>query len=82
MAPLQALLGYFPRLTTEASTLSTNQKVEEQAEEMTKQRGQAQTTLAQCAQVTPPNQFTTGNQVWLEAKHLKLVRNATQRALE
>ena len=36
MAPLQALLGYFPRLTTEASTLSTNQRVEERAEEMMK----------------------------------------------
>ena len=36
MAPLQALLGYFPRLTTEASTLSTNQRVEERAEEMIK----------------------------------------------
>ena len=72
MAPLQALLGYFPRLTTEASTLSTNQRVEEQAEEMMKRREQAWTALAQCAQGTPLDQFTPGDQVWLEAKHLKL----------
>ena len=72
MAPLQALLGYFPRLMAEASTLSTNQKVEEQAEEMTRQREQAWTTLAQCAQGMPLDQFTPGDQVWLEVKHLKL----------
>ena len=29
MAPLQALLEYFPRLTAEANALSTDQKVEE-----------------------------------------------------
>ena len=80
MAPLQALLGYFPRLTTEASTLSTNQRVEERAEEMTKQREQARTALAQCAQGTPLDQFTPGDQVWLEAKHLKLPYQAPKLA--
>ena len=39
---------------------------------MMKRREQAQTTLAQCTQVMPPNQFTPSDQVWLEAKHLKL----------
>ena len=80
MAPLQALLGYFPRLTAEAGTLLTNQKVEECAEEMTKQREQAWTTPAQCAQVTPLNQFTSGDQVWLEVKHLKLPYQAPKLA--
>ena len=72
MAPLQDLLGYFPRLTTETSMLSTNQRVEERAEEMMKRREQARTALAQCAQGTPLDQFTPGDQVWLEARHLKL----------
>ena len=80
MALLQALLGYFPRLTAEASALSTNQRVEEQAEEMTKRREQAHTALAQCAQGMPLDQFTPGDQVWLEAKHLRLPYQAPKLA--
>ena len=72
MAPLQALLGYFPRLTAETGTPLTNQRVEERAEEMTKRREQARTALAQCAQRAPLDQFTPSDQVWLEARHLKL----------
>ena len=80
MAPLQALLRYLPRLTAETSALSTNQRVEEQAEEMTKRREQAQTSLAQCAQGTPLDQFTPSDQVWLKVKHLKLPYQAPKLA--
>ena len=72
MAPLQALLGYLPRLTAEERTQSSNQKVEDRAKEVTERWRQARTALALCAQATPPDQFTPGDQVWLEAKHLKL----------
>ena len=80
MAPLQALLGYFPRLTAETSMLLTNQRVEERAEEMMKQREQAWTALAQCTQGMPLNQFTPGDQVWLKAKHLRLPHQAPKLA--
>jgi hypothetical protein len=39
---------------------------------MMKRRYQARMALALCTQTTPLNQFTPGDQVWLEAKHLKL----------
>jgi hypothetical protein len=80
MAPLQALLGYLPRLTTERSTQSSNQRVEDRAQEITERREQARTALALCAQATPPDQFTPGDQVWLEAKHLKLPYQAPKLA--
>ena len=80
MAPLQALLEYLPRLMAEASALSTNQRVEERAEEMTKRREQARTALAQCTQGMPLDQFTPGDQVWLKAKHLKLPYQAPKLA--
>ena len=80
IAPLQALLGYLPRLTIRENTLSSNQRVEERAEEMTKCREQARTALAQCAHTTPCPQFTSGDQVWLDAKHLKLPYQAPKLA--
>ena len=58
----------------------TNQKVEERAEEMTRRREQARTALAQYAQGTPLDQFTPSDQVWLEAKHLKLPYQAPKLA--
>jgi hypothetical protein len=36
IAPLQALLGYLPQLTPEATPLSSNQRVENHGEEMAK----------------------------------------------
>jgi Integrase zinc binding domain/RNase H-like domain found in reverse transcriptase len=46
MAPLQALLGYLPKLTVEGHTLSSNQRVEDRAREITERRRQAKTALA------------------------------------
>ena len=47
---------------------------------MTKRREQARTALAQCAQRTPLDQFTSSDQVWLEARHLKLPYQAPKLA--
>ena len=80
MAPLQALLGYLPRLTAEERTQSPNQRVEDRAKEVTEQRRQARAALALCTQTTPLDQFAPGDQVWLEVKHLKLPYQAPKLA--
>jgi hypothetical protein len=72
IAPLQALLGYLPQLIPEATPLLSNQRVETHGEEMAKQREQAQAALAKTAQGAPIEQFQTGDQVWLKARHLAL----------
>jgi hypothetical protein len=80
IAPLQALPGYLPQLMPEATPLSTNQRVENHGEEMTRRREQAQAALAKTAQGMPTTQFQTGDQVWLEAKHLALPYQAPKLA--
>jgi hypothetical protein len=80
MAPLQALLGYLPQLTPETTPLLSNQRVENRGEEMDKRREQARAALAKTAQGTPIEQFKTGDQVWLKAKHLALPYQAPKLA--
>jgi hypothetical protein len=80
IAPLQALLSYLPQLMPKTTPLSSNQQVENRGEEMVKRREQAQAVLAKTTQGMPIEQFRTGDQVWLKAKHLALPYHAPKLA--
>ena len=70
--PIQALLGYLPRLNPDDTPLSSNQRVEDRGQQMMERRQQAREALNRTAQTTPERQYDVGAQVWLEAKNLAL----------
>ena len=72
IAPIQALLGYFPLLDPLAPPLTTNPKTEDRAEQAATFRQLAQEMLDKAANWTPPDQFKEGAKVWLEGSNLAL----------
>jgi hypothetical protein len=72
IAPSEALLGYMPRLHPVDPPLSLNQHIEDRKQTALKRRAQAIKAINRTAHQTPPPQFQTGQEVWLEAKNLQL----------
>lgn len=80
LAPSQILLEIEPRLVPTAEQATGNQYTEEQVSRMMQYRQSAIDAL-QCAAEAPPNfhaAYREGDQVWLEATHLKLPYQATK----
>ena len=72
VAPSEALLGYLPRMDYLMSPPTLNERVEQRTKIATERQEQAKVALNKLANTTPPDQFTIGDRVWLEAKNLKL----------
>jgi hypothetical protein len=72
ITPSEALLGYMPRLHPMDPPLSLNQHVEDRKQTTLKRHAQAIEAINRTARQTPPPQFQTGQEVWLEAKNLQL----------
>ena len=81
IAPIEALLGYSPRITMELPYPPTTvQLVNNRTKEATEKMKQAKEALNEAAQATPPDSYQIGDQVWLEAKHLALPYQTTKLA--
>src|SRR6266436_6584197 len=74
LSPNQILLGYNPILNTEESPRTTNDLVEMRSEAMDQNRRNAIWALNRSSDQNgpPPSQYSLGQQVWLDATHLKL----------
>ena len=73
IAPIEALLGYFPQITIELPYPPTTvQPINDRTQKATEKRKQAKEALNEAAWVTPPDSYQIGDKVWLEAKHLAL----------
>jgi len=74
MSPNQILLGYNPILNTEESLRTTNDLVEMRSEAMGLNRRNAIWVLNKSSDQSGPlpSQYSLGQQVWLDATHLKL----------
>jgi len=72
--PSEVLLGYRPTLHPNQERETNNQAVERRLEIMTQRRAQAIAAINKTAHKspTPIEKFKIGDQVWLEASHLKL----------
>jgi len=72
--PSEVLLGYRPTLHPDQTTETNNQAVEQCLETMAQRRAQAIATINKVANknAAPTERFKVGDQVWLEASHLKL----------
>jgi len=74
LSPNQVLLGYKPTLVPMDRIITTNETAESQIEMMIKWRQEAIQALNKVAKELPENlaRFWIGDQVWLEATHLRL----------
>jgi hypothetical protein len=74
LLPNQILLGYEPTLQSKEDTLSNNKAVETQVQNMKEKRAQAIDAINHVAQAKQvmTSQYKLGEQVWLEATHLKV----------
>ncbi len=74
LSPNQILLGYNPILNIEESLRTTNDLVEMQSEAMDQNRRNTIWALNKSSDQNgpPPSQYKPGQQVWLDATHLKL----------
>jgi hypothetical protein len=72
IAPSEALLGYTPRLHPTDPPPSLNQHVEDRKQIALERRAQAIEAINRTAHQTPPPQFNVDQEVWLEAKNLRL----------
>jgi hypothetical protein len=74
LSPNQILLGYEMTLQPEKDTPSNNEAVEAQVQSMKEKRAQAIDAINQMAQSghTVTSQYKQGEQVWLEATHLRI----------
>src|SRR5712671_4110139 len=72
--PSEVLLGYRPTLHPGQGTEMNNQVVEQRLELMAQRRAQAIAAINKVANrnAVPVERFKVGDQVWLEASHLKL----------
>jgi hypothetical protein len=71
VAPSQAMLGYLPDLTgTKIQT--TNETISQRQEQAEQWRAKAKEALNQAANQIPAEQYSVGDQVWLENKNLTL----------
>ncbi len=74
LSPNQILLGYNPILNVEESLRTMNDLVEMRSEAMNQNRRNAIWALNRSSNQSspPPSQYKSGQQVWLDATHLKL----------
>ena len=71
--PIEALLGYSPRITMELPYPPTTiQLIDDRTRKATEKRKQAKEALNEAARTAPPDSYQIGDKVWLEAKHLAL----------
>jgi len=82
LSPNQIILGYDLKLNPAITTPSVNETTEERIRLMEERRAQAIAALNQIAEKsgTPSAQYSTGEQVWLEGKNLRLPYQATKLA--
>ena len=82
LSPNQILLGYETELIPTKTTKLTNETTEWRLETMIKKRLAAINTINQIAKTKAPipSQYREGDQVWLEATHLKLCHQKTKLA--
>src|SRR6266436_7734072 len=75
LSPNQILLGYNPILNVEESLRTTNDLVEMRSKAMDQNRRNAIWALNKSSDQNglPPSQYKLGQQVWLDATHLKLL---------
>jgi hypothetical protein len=76
----QILLGYELMLQPEEDTLSNNEAVETRVQNMKEKRAQAIDAINRAAQAKQvvTSQYKLGEQVWLEATHLKIRHQKTK----
>jgi RNase H-like domain found in reverse transcriptase/Reverse transcriptase (RNA-dependent DNA polymerase)/Integrase zinc binding domain/Chromo (CHRromatin Organisation MOdifier) domain len=72
VAPIEALLGYHPRLDHSSPITSPNPRVETRKETAFQKREQAKEALNRVASQAPSAVYEQGDRVWLEATHLAL----------
>jgi hypothetical protein len=74
LSPNQILLGYELTLQPEGDTPLNNEAVETRVQNMKERRAQAIDAINRAAQTkqTMMSQYKLGEQVWLEATHLKI----------
>src|SRR6266403_235282 len=74
LSPNQILLGYNPILNSEESLRTTNDLIEMRSEAMNQNRRDAIWALNKSSNqnAPPPSQYKPGQQIWLDATHLKL----------
>ena len=70
--PIEALLGYRPRLEIHQTSPSSNQTANDRLETIRQKQEQARAAINRLAKQTPPSQFRADDLVWLEAKNLAL----------
>ena len=82
LLPNQILLGYETKLIPTGTRESTNEATERRLETMIKKRLAAIDAINQTAKARAPipSQYKIGDQVWLEATHLKLRHQKTKLA--
>src|SRR6266403_4458882 len=75
LSPNQILLGYNPILNVEESLRTTNDLVEMRSKAMNQNRRNAIWALNRSSDRNgpPPSQYKSGQRVWLDATHLKLL---------
>ena len=80
LSPNRILLGYEPQLTPEISPPLNNDLAEEHIRKLMENRDQATRAINKAAKGnrTIPEQYHTGDQVWLEGKYLKFPHQATK----
>src|SRR6266545_4665403 len=80
LSPNQILLGHEATLIPEKETITNNQTVEEWVQKIKNHRMAAVQAINQMAKSPqkPPAQYKVGEQVWLEATHLKLPYQMTK----
>jgi Chromo (CHRromatin Organisation MOdifier) domain len=82
LSPNDILFGYEPNLAPQDSPPTNNEAVQQCIELLKEKRTQAINAINKMAgsSQTIPSQFQVGNQVWLEATHLKLHHQKTKLA--
>src|SRR5258708_17864771 len=82
LSPNHILLGYETTLIPASTTETNNQAALERTEWMSQSRAQATEAInrVRCNMGTPPSQFNVNDQVWLDAKNLRLPYQATKLA--
>jgi hypothetical protein len=72
VAPIEAILGYKPRLSYHHPTETPNQTVEERKQTAFEKQQMAKEALNRMAHSTPIAQYRVDDKVWLEGKNLSL----------
>src|SRR5258707_7967432 len=82
LSPNQILLGYETTLVPSSFNDTNNQTALERTERMAQSRAQAIEAINRAGrnETTPPSQFKVNDQIWLDAKNLRLPYQATKLA--